>query len=287
MHKNIVIIGSGWLGWPLAQYLSKQGHQVIATTTTSSKAARLKGGTAGAFSHHGISVIKLLTENATQPATISTLVNCDIMIIAIPPKRQQTDYLDQLQQLLKLAEKITIANILFISSSSVYGDQSGTMTEQTICRPGTASAIAMAEFEQLLLSRTVSHNSVLRLAGLIGPGRHPGRFLAGKVDVANPDAVVNMIEQSDCIGLINRIIMQNSWGKIHLGCAPSHPSRREFYQRGAELLGLTPPLFLESGGKDAKLVDGRHTATSLNYRYQYPDLMAWLEHHDNPGLEIG
>lgn len=279
MTKNIVIIGSGWLGWPLAMHLSQQGHRVIATTTTRQKAAQLNGG--------AIRVITLLSDNASQPQTLSALAGCDTMIIAIPPKRQQTDYFYQLQQLLKLAENTHIANVLFISSSSVYGQQSGTMTERSLIRPDTPSAVAMANFEQLLLNRTSSHHSVLRLAGLIGPNRHPGRFLAGKVNVANPDAVVNMINQGDCIGLINCIITQNSWGKIYLGCAPSHPSRREFYQLGAKSLGLTAPHFIGSGGHDAKRIEGRHTASSLNYHYQVPDLMAWLEHNADPGPALG
>lgn len=273
MNKKIIIIGSGWLGWPLAQHLCERGHQVIATTTKDDKVRQLNS--------DALRVIKLISTDAQRPETIAALEGGEIMVIAIPPRRERPDYLEQLQQLLKLAERLKIANILFISSSSVYGNNSGVITQDSAVNPATASATAMVEFERLLLNRADSCNTVLRLSGLIGPARHPGRFLAGKSALENPNAVVNMIERSDCIGLIEGIIMQNQWQNIFIGCAPSHPTRREFYSRGAIALGLTPPQFIGSAGDDSKLLDGRPTAAQLNYRYQHPDLMAWLEKSTN------
>jgi nucleoside-diphosphate-sugar epimerase len=269
MYNNITIIGSGWLGWPLAQHLSACGHHVIATTTSEHKVKQLNDS--------ALRVIKLISHEQQPPAIIAALANCDIMIICIPPQRQQADYLYQLQQLLKLAQQTYIRHLLFISSTGVYGAQQGTLTESSAAAPTTESGRAMASFEQQLLGNNQKQHSVLRLAGLFGPSRHPGKFLAGKAAVSTPDAVVNMIHQSDCIGLIDAIIMQNSWGKIHLGCAPSHPQRRQFYSQGARKLGLCPPQFVAAGGQGDKLIDSQATSDVLNYQYQYPDLMAWLE----------
>ena len=269
MNKNILIIGSGWLGWPLAQYLTLAGHQVTATTTCDKKVIRL-GGTTPAL-------IKLNANDPHLTGRISALPTFDIMIIVVPPQRQQADYLYQLQQLVKLADANNISHILFISSTGVYGQQSGIVTESTATVPTSDSAQAMADFEQALLIKGSGCHSVLRLAGLFGPGRHPGKFLAGNVDISNPEAVVNMIHQQDCIGLIEQIIMQNSWGRIHLGCAPSHPTRREFHQQGASQLALTVPQFVAKGGEQSKLVDGAITANKLGYRYNHPDLMDWFK----------
>ncbi len=266
--KKIVIIGSGWLSWPLARHLNQLGHQVIATTTDTEKAQRL--------SNESVKVIQLISNNAQRPEILDALKDCEIMVIAIPPKRQQNDYFNQLQQLLKLAEKLKITNILFISSTSVYGDQSGILTEGSGTQAKAPAAGAMAQFEQLLLSPSGHNNSVLRLAGLIDSQRHPGRFFAGKTAVANPAAVVNMIHQTDCIGLITSIIMQNAWGEVLLGCAPSHPTRHEFYRQGASALGLEPPQFVESGGENSKLIDASHSAERLSYDYQQPNLLKWL-----------
>jgi len=275
MTQNILIIGSGWLGWPLAQHLTNVGHQVTATTTSELKIKQL--GSAGP------ELVKLISDDWQHNDVLSAATKADIMIIVVPPQRQQTDYLYQLQQLVKLSEQADIHHILFISSTGVYGSKSGVITESAECAATTGSGLAMVAFEQYLLAQGTpknslqrSKNSVLRLAGLFGPDRHPGKFLAGKVDVANPDAVVNMIHQQDCIGLISQIIRQQSWGRIHLGCAPSHPTRREFYSQGAKKLGLPIPVFVTSTGQDSKLIDSAITANHLDYQYAYPDLMTWL-----------
>jgi len=275
MIQNILIIGSGWLGWPLAQHLTSAGHQVTATTTSELKIKQLSG--------TAVELIKLNSSDLPAANTVPAVKNADIMIIVIPPGRQQTDYLYQLQQLVKLSEHAEIGHILFISSTGVYGQMNGVLTEYDDCAATTQSGRAMVAFEQQLLTQSTVHNSehrsknsVLRLAGLFGPNRHPGKFLAGKVDIANPDAVVNMIHQQDCIGLISQIIMNKSWGRIHLGCAPSHPTRREFYSQGAKQLDLPAPQFVADGGQHSKLIDSTITANHLDYQYVYPDLMAWL-----------
>ena len=265
--KKILIIGSGWLSWPLAQQLQQQGHRVIATTTNVDKAQQLNSTL--------LPVIQLIAQQKLAPDLINKLENHEVMIISIPPQRDENNYFYQLEQLLKLGKAINIQHILFISSSSVYGDSTGKISEISPTKAVTTSAIDMVKFEHLVLDNQ-SKNSVLRLSGLINSIRHPGRFLAGKTTVINPESVVNMIHQQDCIGLIKSIIMQNSWGKVHLGCAPSHPTRRQFYQMAAEQLTLIPPQFENFGGRESKLIDSSATATWLKYQYQYPNLMKWL-----------
>jgi nucleoside-diphosphate-sugar epimerase len=48
--------------------------------------------------------------------------------------------------------------------------------------------------------------TILRFGGLIGEDRNPIRFLAGRENLENPDAPINLIHQTDCIGIILRII---------------------------------------------------------------------------------
>ena len=39
----------------------------------------------------------------------------------------------------------------------------------------------------------------VRFAGLIGPARPPGRFLAGRTDLAGGERPVNLVQQIDCL----------------------------------------------------------------------------------------
>jgi len=274
MQEEIIIIGSGWLGTPLGLDLVAQGHTVTATTTTEEK---LKNTT------KELDIVLLNTNDPEQAAQKVAQTGATTMIIAIPPRRGSNNYYESLMVLSALADLVNVKRVLFISSSSVWGENTGVVNEQTNPSPTSDSAIAMVKFEQHLLSHPSFEASVLRLTGLFNQQRHPGRFLAGRLDVANPEAPVNMIHQQDCIGLTSKILQQTQWRPVYIGCAPSHPTRRHFYQHGAKMLELVPPQFAAQGGADGKKIDASASAASLNYTFVYPDIMSALADDTNLG----
>jgi nucleoside-diphosphate-sugar epimerase len=91
--------------------------------------------------------------------------------------------------------------VLFISSTSVYNDVDAFVTEETIARPATESGKQLLETEQLLQSNINFKTTILRFGGLIGEDRHPVKFLAGRENLENPNAPINLIHQEDCIGI--------------------------------------------------------------------------------------
>lgn len=258
--RRITIIGSGWLGLPLAQHLKKTGYQLTITCRTRPKQQSLI--------QQGFETLLFDSQYISDTFRLS---DCDCLLITLPPRLKECDYAEQLQTLLTLAEQSQIPRVLFISSSSVYGDNQGDVDETQQPSPNSPAAKIMWEFEQKLLSHHSINASVLRLSGLFGPGRHPGRFLAGKTDVAQPDAPVNLIHQHDCIGIISAILEQGAWGQAINGCAPHHPSRRHFYTEAARQLELTPPQFVESGGEQGKIINSRVVGHSLAYQFRFPD----------------
>jgi nucleoside-diphosphate-sugar epimerase len=90
--------------------------------------------------------------------------------------------------------------VLFISSTSVYNDVDAFVTEETIARPATESGKQLLETEQLLQSN-INFKTTIRFGGLIGEDRHPVKFLAGRENLENPNAPINLIHQEDCIGI--------------------------------------------------------------------------------------
>ena len=263
MTQNILIIGSGWLGLPLAKSLINQGHQVTATTTTIEK-----------VSNKILPIIYFSTDSDANLTSIDD--DFDVMIITIAPQRKSPEeYLPQLQMLHELAIRRKISKVLFTSSTSVWGNIDGIITEKTTMKPVSESAKAMVSFEAMALKTSEYKATIIKLAGLISGERHPGRFLAGKTAVDNPKAPVNLIAKEDVIGLISHIINQQQWQQSFIACAPSHPSRDEFYTKAAQQLKLTPPLF-SNNNQPSKQIDGQATARHLNYQYEFPDLLAWL-----------
>ncbi len=105
----------------------------------------------------------------------------------------------------------------------------------------------------------------------MGPGRHPGRFFAGK---SAPDGQhgVNLVHLEDVIGAIELLLQAPKGGHIYNICAPSHPPRSTFYPLMARQLGLAPPVFSEAQGeRKGKIIDGNRICHELGFEYQYPD----------------
>ena len=264
MKEQLIIIGSGWLGRPLAEHLARLNYYVSATTTSLNN---LKTPLVGA------SLVLLNTEHKQQALAQLRRIAPTTMIIAIPPSRTNNDYFKTLTVLSDLAIEGNIKRVLFISSSSVWGSSTGIITEKSPTSPTSDSATAMDKFEHYLHNQENFDACTLRLTGLFNQQRNPGRFLAGRENVANPNAPVNMIHQQDCIGLISAILQQQQWQPVYIGCAPSHPTRHVFYTASALALGLIAPKFIPSGGENAKCIDSSATARQLGYHYVFSDIM--------------
>ncbi|MGL4720635.1 MAG: NAD-dependent epimerase/dehydratase family protein, partial [Kluyvera intermedia] len=160
--------------------------------------------------------------------------------------------------------------IIFTSSTSVYGKEEGTVKETTPREPVTTSGTVLKELEDWLHQLPGTSVDILRLAGLVGPGRHPGRFFAGK---SAPDGQhgVNLVHLEDVISAIALLLQAPKGGHIYNICAPEHPARRIFYPQMARELGLAVPLFSDSGEGRGKIIDGNRICRELGFEYQYPD----------------
>ncbi|MCQ5003221.1 SDR family NAD(P)-dependent oxidoreductase, partial [Escherichia coli] len=73
--------------------------------------------------------------------------------------------------------------------------------ETTPRNPVTTSGRVLEELEDWLHNFPGTSVDILRLAGVVGAGRHPGRFFAGKT-APDGDHVVNLVHLDDVIGAI-------------------------------------------------------------------------------------
>jgi len=138
--------------------------------------------------------------------------------------------------------------------------------------PVTASGRVLKELESWLHSLPGTEVDIVRLAGLVGPERHPGRFMANKTQLANGSRGVNLVHLDDVIDALSLLLQAPQGGHLYNLCAPGHPTRAVFYPQMAKQLGLTPPQFLrEDNTGSGKLVDGSLICRELGMEYQYPD----------------
>jgi len=269
---TVAVLGCGWLGLPLAKTLVAQGYSVVGSTTTPSQLLTLRDAGIMPF------LLRLApTLTATDTDTLhAMLTGVDVLILNVPPRRSATnhDYAALLQPVCEAAEACGIPAVLFVSSTGVYPDEPRPMQEQdALATPDASSALLRAEALFAAPERPW-RTTVVRFGGLFGPGRLPGRFLAGKHDVAQPYAPVNLIHLTDCVGLLTSIIDQKVWGYTFNACAAHHPTREEFYTQAAHQLGLDPPVFQENDTLSGKSIDSQLVREKVAYVFLHDDLLA-------------
>ena len=130
----------------------------------------------------------------------------------------------------------------------------------------------MLQTEQLLQNNNHFKTTVLRFGGLIGEDRHPIHFLAGRKNIDQPNAPINLIHKDDCVGIIEKIIATNSWDEIFNAVAPSHPSRETYYTQKALELSLALPQFNPANNFGGKIILSSCIENVLKYTFTKPNL---------------
>ena len=237
--NTISILGCGWYGLPLAEKLISKGFEVKGSSTSHEKLETLKA--------VGIDPFKVNFEHDSE-AFHPDFFNCELLIISIPPKRssgQSQLYPDKIKRIKEAVIRYEVPRVVFISSTSVYGDVNQELNENSPTSPVTDSGKAMLEAENLLKAQNEFKISIIRFGGLIGPGRDPARFFAGKKGIPNGQAPVSMIHLDQCIEVTNAIIEKDAFGYTFNACSSNHPMKMDYYKQAALKSDLEVPEFID------------------------------------------
>ena len=270
---QISILGCGWLGLPLAKTLLENDFSVKGSTTSNDKLSMLKN---SGIQPYLISV----SEDEIVGNLTDFLENSKILIIDVPPKlrgSEKENFVSKIRNLTPFIEKSDVENIIFISSTSVYGEDNLIVTEETELNPDTESGKQLVQSEQLLQSNPNFKTTILRFGGLIGEDRHPIKFLAGKTNIEKPNAPINLIHQDDCIGIILEITRQAQnnklvWNETFNAVTPFHPTRKEYYTQKAIEFNLPLPEFNSESLTFGKTIASSKVETILGYTFVKPNL---------------
>lgn len=260
---EISILGCGWLGLPLAKALISNSFSVKGSTTSSSKLTH--------FEKLGILPFLMeLKPNTIDGDITSFLKGSEIVIIAIPPKLRSNsseDFVGKMQTLIPYIEQSDVQKVLFVSSTSVYGEENDVVTETTPLNPDSEGGRQLVIVEQLLQSNPHFQTTILRFGGLVGPDRNPVRFLAGKENLPNAKAPINFIHQTDCIGIIQKIIELKCWNETFNAVAPYHPTREEYYNQKALEWQVVAPTFDPTSLRGGKRISSDKLSMILKYTF--------------------
>lgn len=265
MNKTVAIAGLGWLGQPLAFRLANSGYTVKGSVSTIEKATLLQQNNFDAFP------IELSETGITGPVK-AFLKDSDYLIIMIPPglrRNTGANYVQKMSNFLDEINQAQIKKVILVSSTSVYDDSQGVVTEDDAPQPQTKSGKQLFEVERIFQDSEEFETTVVRFGGLYGGSRQPAKYLAGRKDLNDRNAPVNLINRQDCINILTKIIKKDAFGYVFNAVNPSHPKKAEFYIRKAKEMGLEPPVFAEDDSQEnTKQVDSVNLEKILDYQFK-------------------
>lgn len=272
---SLGIVGCGWVGTPLAEQLLTQQSSVVVTSSKSENVTKLVD--------KGLDGEQLQLPCSQDEFASKKVFNQETLLIAITPlfRQGKLDYADKVQSLVQAARLGKVKRIILLSSSAVYNGLTGKVTESSQLDLTADKVEILHQAEQAVLNYS-ANSVVLRLAGLVGPERHPGNFLRKKLQSNNnvfqdANARVNLIHQADVVGLIIAVLAHDTLGGIYNGSSQTNASKQGYYQAAAKSIGLPVPEFeVPQDIEASKVVVGEKARRDFNYQFVYPDLLAWL-----------
>ena len=239
-----LIIGCGYLGGRVADIWTAQGHHVHALTRSTVRANEL--------SHRGIiPIIGDLCDLALRP----DLPAVETVLFAVGYEKDSghTRRQVQLTGLQNVLARVADADrLVYISSSSVYGQSAGEwVDEASDCFPVQPGGISCLETERWLMSAipdraNIAQANVLRLSGIYGPNRLLSRIetlRSGETLSGSGTEWLNLIHVDDAAATVIACELHGKPSQTYLVSDDQPISRAEYYGLLASLVGAPPPRF--------------------------------------------
>jgi nucleoside-diphosphate-sugar epimerase len=260
-------MGGGWLGLAVAEKAMERNHSIKVSTTHKEKSTLLKkkGFDAAVVE---VSEFDINGEN-------DFFNDVKLLIISIPPglrKNPNRNYIAVIEQIINKIELTGIEKVIFTSSTSVYGNQAETITEESELLGTTEAARQIIAVEKKLLEHKQFESCILRLGGLVGPNRHPIFTLSGKKNIPNPLSPINFIHQQDAVSIILHIIENWQGNQAYNAVTPFHPTRIDYYSEMAKIAALEAPAF-EKSGIVRGIVSANKVIKDLNFKFLVKNLL--------------
>ncbi len=254
--NSVVIAGCGDLGSAVGVLLAESGSRVWGLRRSEAPA---------------VDGIHMLAVDLTQPDRFPELPAADCVVYCpTPDQRDEAGYRSifvQGQQALLQALPARPRHLLFVSSSAVYGQDDGSwIDEDSPCEPGSFRGRVLLEAEQV--TRSMS-GSVLRLAGIYGPGRNwlINRVRSGAEAQQTPPYWTNRIHRDDAARLIVHLLPRLHEHASWIGVDDQPATQWEVCQWLADRMGLPPVPARIGGGSNKRLSNRRIRETGFKFRY--------------------
>jgi nucleoside-diphosphate-sugar epimerase len=266
---RILIAGCGYVGSKLAEILAGDGHEVWA----------LRRGEAPAPT--GARTIRADLLDVDRLRALPSGIEVAFYTASAgggDDRAYRSAYVDGLRYLLAALDSHPIRRILYTSSTGVYAQSGGEwVDEDSAAEPEHFSGRRLLEGEHLLLGSRFPA-TVVRLAGIYGPGR--SRLVER---VRQGDAVIpgrtpvyaNRIHRDDCALVLRHLMTLESPAPLYAGADHEPADLATVLRWIADRLGVSPPRIeaAETGARYGRASSKRVRNERLlasGYRFRYP-----------------
>lgn len=264
-----LIAGAGYVGMALAARLAAEGHEVWAVRRS---AVPMPGGvTAFQADLTDVDALRRLPPRLDFALYTASADGAD-------DRAYRNAYVDGLRYLLAALDEHPIRRVVFTSSTGVYAQSAGEWVDEgSPAEPAHFSGKRLLEGERLLrLSRFSA--TVVRFAGIYGPGRARLVELVRRGEAVIPGArpvYTNRIHRDDCVGVLRHMMTLERAEPLYVA-ADEEPAEFGAVLRWiAERLGVSPPRVdpAEAGERYGRTSNKRVNSARLlasGYRFRYP-----------------
>jgi nucleoside-diphosphate-sugar epimerase len=287
-NKNGLIVGCGYLGRQVARRWNEQGLCVYALTRSEASATKL-----AQQSIQPIVVDWYDKDHWPKLPRVDQLIMCasHAPVTGLPSSDTHVRGLRNL-----FAQLDAIPNRLaYLSTTGVYAScDDGRWVDECApvdpSRPGSVAALAAEQW--IIENLPVDRVSILRAAGIYGPGRIPqlDKLRAGEPIEVDPESYLNLIHVEDLAEVAIALLDSQAANGVFNISDGRPPRRREYYETIAKVMGSAMPLFCDSASKSEvskeatprrrgegnKRVSNRRLVESLDFPFQFPDFAAGL-----------
>lgn len=256
----LLIIGCGYVGAPFAKQELARGTDVFAITRSQERACEL--------TQLGVSpIVGSWLEQDTYTQLLRELAARDLasngrVVVSVPHRAEPVANTSQ-QSAAENNEESTdthvrglvamesvlknrLRQVVYLSTTGVYGQQTGRVDEQSDVAPTRIGPRIAVEAERFLAASKLP-STVLRLAGIYGPGRIPlaSKLRAGESLAVPKQGYLNLIHVDDIVRSIAAVFENPQPGPLYV-LSDNHPVQRfDFYTHLAKLCGIDAPEFVE------------------------------------------
>lgn len=258
---KILILGCGWVGHIFAKKRIQHGDEVFASTTSPEKLAFME--------EAGMTPYLIDFSNPSLPnESLLHSLAFDLVLISVPAKRREeyTSCMDKFKRVALFLQGIRFNTAIYLSSVGIYPATGQLISEMDIDSAQLDKKLYQAE---QVLSQQVEGLNVLRLGGIFGSDRIPGKHFSNKVcAVANQKA--NYIHVDDIAEIVMKIYKKGIRDELFNAVSPHHPEKKEVILAMANKYHFALPSSFENAEGLSKIVSSQKLIDILSYNFLYP-----------------